>query len=210
MNQKNQLRKNPSRETCESIIRRILMTELTQNGKNRHFRKATDFMSYFESLYPASDALTKQVQRAVQSLHMPKDADGFFIVDKTAAQVEQEQCLGKLFADANVSLHPMEQVETVFLSVPSHMQELLLHTFEQSDLFAGQILTIVRTCNGLLIYTEDKKQLLSLLNRLINQQSFCNVVYASILWFNAFNLSLFRFSVFIFVFLYISVLYRLM
>ena len=70
MNQKNQLRKNPSRETCESIIRRILMTELTQNGKNRHFRKATDFMSYFESLYPASDALTKQVQRAVQSLHM--------------------------------------------------------------------------------------------------------------------------------------------
>lgn len=31
----------------------------------------------------------------------------------------------------------MEQVETVFLSVPSHMQELLLHTFEQSDLFAG-------------------------------------------------------------------------
>ena len=162
MNQKNQLRKNPSRETCESIIRRILMTELTQNGKNRHFRKAADFMSYFESLYPASDALTKQVQRAVQSLH--------FIVDKTAAQVEQEQCLGKLFADANVSLHPMEQVETVFLSVPSHMQELLLHTFEQSDLFAGQILTIVRTCNGLLIYTEDKKQLLSLLNRLINQQ----------------------------------------
>ena len=170
MNQKNQLRKNPSRETCESIIRRILMTELTQNGKNRHFRKAADFMSYFESLYPASDALTKQVQRAVQSLHMPKDANGFFIVDKTAAQVEQEQCLGKLFADANVSLHPMEQVETVFLSVPSHMQELLLHTFEQSDLFAGQILTIVRTCNGLLIYTEAKKQLLSLLNRLINQQ----------------------------------------
>ncbi len=93
MNQKNQLRKNPSRETCESIIRRILMTELTQNRKNRHFRKAADFMSYFESLYPASDALTKQVQRAVQSLHMPKDANGFFIVDKTAAQVEQEQCL---------------------------------------------------------------------------------------------------------------------
>lgn len=27
------------------------------------------------------------VQRAVQSLHMPKDANGFFIVDKTAAPV---------------------------------------------------------------------------------------------------------------------------
>ena len=168
MNQNNQLRKNPSRETCENIIRRILTTELSQNGKNRHFKKAADFMGYFESLYPASDALTKQVQRAVSSLHMPKDSDGYFIVDKTAAQVEEEQLLGKLFADAQVSLHPMEQVETVFLSVPTHMQELLLHTFEQSDLFAGKILTIVRASNGLLIYTEDKEQLLLLLNRLIN------------------------------------------
>lgn len=169
MNQNNQLRKNPSRETCENIIRRILTTELSQNGKNRHFKKAADFMGYFESLYPASDALTKQVQRAVSSLHMPKDSDGYFIVDKTAAQVEEEQLLGKLFADAQVSLHPMEQVETVFLSVPTHMQELLLHTFEQSDLFAGKILTIVRASNGLLIYTKDKEQLLLLLNRLINQ-----------------------------------------
>ena len=147
------------------------MTELTQNGKNRHFRKAADFMSYFESLYPASDALTKQVQRAVQSLHMPRMPMDFYC--------GQDSCTGgtgtmpwEIICRCNVSLHPMEQVETVFLSVPSHMQELLLHTFEQSDLFAGQILTIVRTCNGLLIYTEDKKQLLSLLNRLVNQQYF--------------------------------------
>ena len=39
MNQKNQLRKNPSRETCESIIRRILMTELTQTEKTGTFEK---------------------------------------------------------------------------------------------------------------------------------------------------------------------------
>ena len=57
------LRKNPSRETCEGIIRRILMTEVLEKGKNEHFRTAADFMKYFESLYPASDALTKQVQR---------------------------------------------------------------------------------------------------------------------------------------------------
>lgn len=94
MNQKNQLRKNPSRETCESIIRRILMTELTQNGKNRHFRKATDFMSYFESLYPASDALTKQVQRAVQSLHMPKDADGFLLWTRQLHKWNRNNALG--------------------------------------------------------------------------------------------------------------------
>ena len=56
------IRKNPSRETCENTIKRILMTEVLQNGVNRHFRNAADFMNYFESLYPASDALTKQVQ----------------------------------------------------------------------------------------------------------------------------------------------------
>lgn len=46
------LRKNPSRETCEGIIRRILMTEVLEKGKNEHFRTAADFMKYFESLYP--------------------------------------------------------------------------------------------------------------------------------------------------------------
>ena len=54
------LRKNPSRETCEGIIRRILMTEVLEKGKNEHFRTAADFMKYFESLYPASDALTNR------------------------------------------------------------------------------------------------------------------------------------------------------
>ena len=81
------LRKNPSRETCEGIIRRILMTEVLEKGKNEHFRTAADFMKYFESLYPASDALTKQVQRAIRSLNMPKDELGYFIPNKTAEQV---------------------------------------------------------------------------------------------------------------------------
>ena len=71
------LRKNPSRETCENIIKRILMTEVLENGSNKHFRFASDFMNYFESLYPASDALTKQVQRAIKSLDMPKDENGY-------------------------------------------------------------------------------------------------------------------------------------
>ena len=44
------LRKNPSRETCEGIIKRILMTEVLENGSNKHFRFASDFMNYFESL----------------------------------------------------------------------------------------------------------------------------------------------------------------
>ena len=40
------LRKNPSRTECEKTIRRILITEILQNGKNKHFRMATDFITY--------------------------------------------------------------------------------------------------------------------------------------------------------------------
>ena len=93
--------KNPSRETCEGIIKRILMTEVLQEGSNRHFRTAADFLNYFESLYPASDALTKQVQRAVKALDMPKDEQGYFIVNKTVDQFEQEKEISQLF-----SAHP--------------------------------------------------------------------------------------------------------
>ena len=102
MERSTSLRKNPSRETCESIIKRILMTEVLENGSNKHFRFASDFMNYFESLYPASDALTKQVQRAIKSLDMPKDEKGFYIVNKTAAQLENEKQITQLLKDANV------------------------------------------------------------------------------------------------------------
>ncbi|MBQ2705677.1 MAG: hypothetical protein IJF60_02555 [Agathobacter sp.] len=160
------LRKNPSRETCEGIIKRILMTEVLEHGSNKHFRFASDFMNYFESLYPASDALTKQVQRAIKAMDMPKDEHGFYIVNKTSAQLENEKEISHLLQNANVSIHPMEQVETVFLSINSYMKSYLVHLLETTETFQGKYITIVETSNGLLIYTENKNQLLILLNSL--------------------------------------------
>ena len=160
------IRKNPSREACENIIKRILMTEVLENGRNKHFRFASDFMNYFESLYPASEALTKQVQRAIKSLDMPKDENGYYIVNKTAAQLENEKQITQLLKEANVSVHPMEQIDTVFLSVNSYMRSYLIHLIETTETFQGKYITIVETSNGLLIYTENKSQLLILLNSL--------------------------------------------
>lgn len=160
------LRKNPSRETCQSIIKRILMTEVLENGSNKHFRFASDFMNYFESLYPASDALTKQVQRAVKAMDMPKDENGYFIVNKTSAQLEQENELTGLIKNANISVHPMEQTETIFLSVQPHLRSYLVHMIETTESFRGKYITLVETSNGVLIYTENKHQLLMLLNSL--------------------------------------------
>lgn len=160
------LRKNPSRETCENVIKRILMTEVLEYGSNKHFRFASDFMNYFESLYPASDALTKQVQRAVKAMDMPKDANGYFIVNKTSSQLAQETEITSILKNANVSIHPMEQVETIFLSVVPHMRSYLVHMIETTESFRGKYITLVETSNGILIYTENKNQLLVLLNSL--------------------------------------------
>ncbi len=162
------LRKNPSRESCEKVIKRILMTEVLEHGANHHFRSASDFMSYFESLYPASDALTKQVQRAVKALDMPKDERGFFIVNKTAAQLQQEQEITRLFGQAHVAVHPMENLETIFLSADAPLRTYLIHSLEQSETFRGKFFTIIEASNGLLIYTQNKNQLLILLNSLIS------------------------------------------
>ena len=166
MEQGTTLRKNPSREACEKVIKRILMTEVLEHGSNKHFRFASDFMNYFESLYPASDALTKQVQRAVKAMDMPKDENGYYIVNKTNAQLEQETELTSLLKNANVSVHPMEQVDTVFLSVVPHMRSYLVHLMETTDSFRGKYITLVETSNGILIYTENRSQLLILLNSL--------------------------------------------
>jgi hypothetical protein len=158
--------KNPSRESCEKVIRRILMTEVLEQGTNRHFKTAADFMSYFESLYPASDALTKQVQRAIKAMDMPKDEDGYFIANKTTGQIEQEKEISHLFEVAHVTIDPMENYETVFLSADAPMREHLIYVLESTESFRGKFLTIVPTSNGLILYTKNKNQLLILLNSL--------------------------------------------
>lgn len=166
MDKKSTSRRNPSRETCENAIKRILMTEVLQNGSNTFFKSASDFMSYFESLYTPSDALTKQVQRAIKALDMPKDENGYFIVNKTVNQFNQEKEISTAFETGGVTINPMENVETVFLSVAPYMRSYIIHLIQTSDTFKGKYVTLLETVNGILIYTENKNQLLILLNSL--------------------------------------------
>lgn len=165
--QKISLRKNPSRETCEGIIKRILMTEILEKGKNEHFRTAADFMNYFESLYPASDALTKQVQRAVKSLNMPKDEFGYFIPNKTTEQLEQEKELGYLLQKADAAVFSMEDYKPLFLKTKKAAASYLLHVIENSPVFEGKFLTAIEVSNGILFYTKNPSQLEILINSLI-------------------------------------------
>lgn len=166
-NKNTSLRKNPSRETCEGIIKRILMTEILEKGKNEHFKTAADFMSYFQSLYPASDALTKQVQRAVKALNMPKDEFGYFIPNKTAEQLGHEKELQSLLKKAHASVFSMEELKPFFLQTDKELKSYLIHTLEHSPLFEGKFTTILETNNGIIIYTKDIFQVEILINSLI-------------------------------------------
>ncbi len=159
-------RKNPSRESCESIIKRILMTEVLEHGSNQTFRFASDFMNYFESLYPASPGLTKQVQRAVKAMNMPKDEKGFFIVNKTNDQVGQDKEIQRIFANSHVTYKTMEKAEPLFLSVDDTAKDYLNHLLQESETFKGKYLTMFPVSGGILIYTENRNQLVMLLNSL--------------------------------------------
>lgn len=161
------LRKNPSREACENIIRRILMTEILEKGKNEHFKTAADFMVYFESLYPASDALTKQVQRAIRSMNMPKNEQGYFIPNKTAEQLAQEQELHRLLQKTNAAVFTMQDYTPVFLQTAPEVVSYLMHQIEQSPAFVDKYLTMQPCSNGIMFYSNCPQKLKVLLNSLI-------------------------------------------
>ncbi len=165
--QSTRIRRNPSRVECEKIIKRILRTEVLEKGRNTQFRNAMDFMSYFESLYPVSPGLTKQVQRAVKSLDIPKDEHGFFIIDKTGSQMAEEQEIRGIAEKYQVDAVDLGECETVFLSVPQACRGYLANLLLNSITFSDKLVTIVETANGLLLYTKYRERLMILLQNVM-------------------------------------------
>ncbi len=160
-------RKNPSREKCQQIIRRILSTEILEHGYNHHFKQASDFMSYFESLYPASDSLTKQVQRAIKAMDMPKDEQGFFIPNKTSEQLTLERKLKELLLQSDSSVNTLEDCEPLLLTLDTSLCDYAICLIQECDTFQGKYETLVKVHNGLLFYTRNRKQLEILLESLL-------------------------------------------
>ncbi|MCI9446675.1 MAG: hypothetical protein HFH36_04630 [Lachnospiraceae bacterium] len=162
----NKFSKNPSRETCESIIRRILTAEIGERGSNEHFRQAADFMPYFESLYPASDSLSKQVQRAIKSLGLPKDERGYFVINKSPLQLKQDQELKRIFGLAASASFDLSDCEALFLEIQDTYADYLMHLMTESESLKGTYVTMQKTCNGIILYTRNKEQALKILRQL--------------------------------------------
>ncbi len=162
-------KKTPSRKECEESIRRILITEILQNGKNDRFKSAIDFMKYFESLYPAGPALTKQVQRAVKAMDMPRDKDGYFLADKTHDQVDQDREITKLLHRTDAELSDIGACEMVFLSCADNYLDYLYQLINESTTLSGKFLTAIKTSNGIIFFTENRSSLEAVLKNLINE-----------------------------------------
>lgn len=167
MDKTTSLRKNPSREACEKIIRKILTTEVMQQGGNYHFKQAFDFMDYFESLYPASDGLTKQVQRAVKAMNLPKDKNGCFIINKTEEQIKQEDQLQSVLSSTCSLPAHMENLTPIFFPVHPSAKSYVMHLLQNSITFSNKIITIVESSNGLVIYTNEASALCRLLENFL-------------------------------------------
>ena len=60
----------------------------------------------------------------------------------------------------------MDNVETVFLSSAPHMRSYIIHLIQSYETFSGKYITMLETSDGIIIYTQNKSQLLILLNSL--------------------------------------------
>ncbi len=159
--------RNPTRQECEEQVRRTLMTENLRHGGNHHFKTAKDFMPIFEALYPASPSLVKQVQRAVKAMNMPKDEKGYFLVDKTKFQMEQDTELSGLLKKSDASLSEPGSFDSLLITLEDHYKDYIFQLISESSTLSGKFVTAIKTSNGILFFTENKALLKTFLEDLI-------------------------------------------
>ncbi len=158
---------SPSRKECEEHIKRMLMMEVLEKGCNEHFKNPSDFMAFFESLYPVSPGLTKQVQRAVKSLNLPKDKSGYYIIGKTQSQLDQDQEISFMLKKTNASVDSFGECDTVFLKVSHEHKDYLYRLLSESETFVDKYITMMECSNGILFLTRTKSQLETMLTSLM-------------------------------------------
>lgn len=157
--------KNPSRKSCEQTIKRILTREFEEYGENHHFKQASDFMIYFESLHPASPSLTKQVQRAVNALNIPRDENGYFIINKTVEEYKAEQELSLLLQSS--SLVNLQSCTPILIKTEYWKRKHVLHLIKTTPELQNLYVTLTETDSGILIYTENPEKLINFFSECI-------------------------------------------
>jgi adenylate kinase family enzyme len=100
-------------------------------------------------------------------MNMPKDEDGYFIIDRTPEQMAQDKELQSLFNRAGAQLQSLEDCEQIFIELEPDYVDYLIFQMEESESLRDKYVTIQKTSNGMIIYTREKKKLEQLLQRLM-------------------------------------------
>lgn len=122
-------------------------------------------MIYFESLHPASPSLTKQVQRAVSSLNLARDENGYFMIHKTVEEYQAEQELARLLETA--SLSNLHNYTPVFIKTEPWKRSILMQMIASISEMRMLYETIAETGDGLILYTKFPDKLIGYLSDFI-------------------------------------------
>ena len=160
--------KNPSRKSCEQTIKRILTREFEEYGENHHFKQASDFMIYFESLHPSSPGLTRQVQRAVSALNLPRDENGYFMINKTVEEYKAEQELSKLLHSSSVA--NLEKCTPILVKMEPWKRDHVIYLMQSAAELRKLYETILPADNGILIYTKTPEKLVLFFSNFIKNE----------------------------------------
>lgn len=122
-------------------------------------------MIYFESLHPASPGLTKQVQRAVSALNLPRDENGYFMINKTVEEYRAEQELSHLLQSS--SLVNLENCTPILIKTEPWKREHVIFLIKSAPELQMLYETIAEADNGVVLYTKNPEKLISFFSEFI-------------------------------------------
>ena len=114
-------------------------------------------MIYFESLHPASPGLTKQVQRAINALNLPRDENGYFIINKTVEEYKAEQELSLLLQSS--TLINLQNCTPILIKTEYWKRKHVIHLIRSAPELQRLFVTLTETDSGILIYTKNPEKL---------------------------------------------------
>ena len=98
---------------------------------------------------------------------MPKNERGYFIINKSAEQLDQDGELSSMLKRTNSHISSLDECETLYLQVDSQYKDYLLQLLDESVTFQDKYETIINSSRGLIFYTRNKPQLQVLIESLI-------------------------------------------
>ena len=157
---------NPSRMDCEILIRKILTSEVKQKGQNCQFKHSVDFLPFFESLYPSSKSLGKQVQRAIKEMNLPKDYQGYYIINRSLEELSLETHLFHFFQYESLKIRVVNNDELLLFSqdttIYSYSMTKLKQLFSYLDINTSWVISE----KGIQLITKDIELVQAKLNKL--------------------------------------------